>query len=842
MCSRPPIIRRTAITERRFAENTPMRVSHPSLPSTRWAAWAAQRPDSEHEQAAWRVIVGVVANLYLWSPLFGMQVEHAVVLLLIRVGAAVFVGTSLTLLVHVLLRSGPNPARRYLGMFLDLGTASLIVATGGEGATPLIAVYLWVTVGNGFRYGRSYLFASTTASLAGFGLAVMVNPYWSSHITLAASTALILFLIPAYSASLIEKLNRAVQQARQASEAKSRFISNMSHELRTPLNGVIGSADLLGQTRLDPEQHELLSLLHGSAQSLLELIEEVLDISKIEAGHLSLEHASFDLHQLFSDTARLFTVPAEAKGLRLDLLIDPTVPAQVIGDAAHLRQVLTNLLSNAVKFTEHGSVTLIVDALEIGGAQTRVRCTVSDTGIGISQADLPHIFERFRQADDGATRKYGGTGLGTAISRNLIELMGGHIDADSKPGQGSRFWFELPLQQDRQAEPQCLALDVVWILAEDPDAELLEKLLVAEVREVRRVTGRLPSHDHDQRVALIADLTLLAADAPNAELPTLGLNANTLRALEYPPGLMTVLPRYWAPQTLRNALHIVATPYARRQIAQTESAGEDAWAGSPLKLLVAEDNAVNRRLLERILINAGHRVELVEDGEAALDCLEDALEAFDAIILDMNMPRRNGIEVAKALRFLHPDNDTPLIMLSADATTETIDESRRAGFDAYLTKPVEAKRLLKLLQDLHRAKQPQEATSPVARTRIEQAPPLVDHNVIKNLELLGSDRNFVVQLVQDYLEDGQPQLERMLKAGKALEAFELRDAAHALRSSSAELGCQRLTSLCGQVERLKDYEVGSPQTSRLLEQVNRTFTLTRGELMQHLSGHAVASH
>ncbi|WP_455383792.1 ATP-binding protein [Acidihalobacter prosperus] len=819
-----------------------MRVSRPSLPSTRWAEWAAQRPDSEHEQAAWRVIIGSVVALYLWSPFFAMQAPGSSAVPYIRYGITLFVLVSGGLFINVLLRAGPAPARRYVGMALDLGTTSIFMATGGAGSIPLIAVYLWVTVGNGFRYGHSYLFASTTVSLVGFGLAVMVNPYWSDHMTLAASTALILFLIPAYSASLIEKLNRAVQQARQASEAKSRFISNMSHELRTPLNGVIGSADLLGQTRLDPEQRELLSLLHGSAQSLLELIEEVLDISKIESGHLSIERAPFDLHQLFSDTARLFTVPAEAKGLRLDLLIDPNVPARVVGDAAHLRQVLTNLLSNAVKFTESGSVTVTVDAPEIGGAQTRLRCTVSDTGIGISEEALPDIFERFRQADDGTTRKYGGTGLGTAISKNLVELMGGHIDVDSSPGQGSRFWFELPIQQDRQAETQRLALDEVWILADETDAGLLEKLVGAHVPKVRRVAGRMPSGGYDQRVALVADVAMLADYAPNAELPIIGLNANTRQALEYPPGLMTILPGYWSPQTLLSALHIVATPYARRQIAQAGSSGEEDVPGVPLKLLVAEDNAVNRRLLERILINAGHRVELVEDGEAALDCLDDAPEAFDGIILDMNMPRRNGIDVAKALRFLHPDSRTPLIMLSADATTETIDESRRAGFDAYLTKPVEAKRLLKLLQELHKKQgQPRESASPVARTRIEQAPPLLDHNVIKNLELLGSDHNFVVRLVQDYLEDGQPQLERMLKAGKALDVFELRDAAHALRSSSAELGCQRLTSLCGQAERLKDYEVGSPQTSRLLEQIDRAFTLTRGELMQHLSGHAVAS-
>lgn len=788
----------------------------------------------------WRVVIGAVVALYLWSPLFARQASGFGAVPYIRYGITAFVCVSAILLARVLMRSGPSPSRRYVAMALDLGTTSIFMATGGAGSLPLVVVYLWVSVGNGFRYGRSYLFVSTFFSLLGFGLAIRVNPYWVGRDTLAVSTALILFLIPVYSSSLIGKLNRAVQQARQASEAKSRFISNMSHELRTPLNGVIGSADLLGQTQLDPEQRELLGLLHGSAQSLLELIEEVLDISKIESGHLSIARELFDLHQLLSDTARLFSVPAEAKGLRLDLLIDSQLPAQVLGDPVHLRQVLTNLLSNAVKFTERGSICITADALEDSDGQPRLRCTVSDTGIGIAEAALPHVFERFRQADEGTTRKYGGTGLGTAISKNLVELMGGHIEVNSLPGKGSRFWFDLPLQPaTRGTEPE-IALDEVWLLADEATASQLQALLTGHVH-VRRIVDGMPFHDRTRRIALIADLRLLQDAGITTELPTVGLGVHSKSALEHSPGVMTFLPVRWDAQTLLSALHVTATPYVRYQASQTDAVEADAIKGVSLKVLVAEDNAVNRRILEHILVNAGHRVEVVEDGEAALDRLEDAGDAFDAIILDMNMPRRNGMDVAKALKFLRPDGRTPLIMLSADATTETIEESRRAGFDAYLTKPVEARRLLKLLQELHGKREVPPSAQPVARTRIEQAPPLLDLNVIKNLELLGSDRDFVARLVQDFLEDGQPQIDRLLVAGRENDLFELRDAAHALRSSAAELGCRRLMTLCGEVERMKDYEIGSPQTRKRLEQVERTFGLTRTELMRHLNEHAVAS-
>ncbi|APZ41729.1 ATP-binding protein [Acidihalobacter ferrooxydans] len=807
--------------------------------ASRWTQWLAKRPDTEHEQAIWRIVVGGVAGLYFWSPFFAFQAPDRMALDFIRNGILIFISSALVLLIHVALREGPNPARRYIGMTLDLATTSIGMAVGGAGAFPLLAVYLWVIVGNGFRYGRSYLFFATVIALAGYTTASFYNHTWTTNFALFSSTVVVLLVIPFYSSSLIAKLHRAVQQARQASEAKSRFISNMSHELRTPLNGVIGSADLIGQTRLDPEQRELLSLLTGSAHSLLGLIEEVLDISKIEAGHLTIKQAPFDLYQLLHDTARLLTVPAQAKGLRLDLMIDPAIPPRMIGDAQHFRQALTNLLSNSVKFTECGGITLTIDLLEINGEQIRLRCTVADTGIGISETDLPLVFERFRQADEGSTRKFGGTGLGTAITKNLIELMGGQIHVESRVGHGSRFWFELPLQCDQQhKEPPAVALDTVWLMTGPEEAKLLYPLLSEHVPSVKQVSGPIPSHIQGQRIALIADLALISQQAPDTELPVIGLSASGKHTEPYhPPGLMTMLPSIWSPQMLLNALQIVATPYTRMPALHATDADQTMTAGVALNVLVAEDNAVNRRLVERILLNAGHTVTLVEDGESALDLIGEDPQRFEAVILDMHMPKRSGMEVAKALRFTHSDIRTPLIMLSADATTSTIENSRRAGFDAYLTKPIDAARLLKLLQELHNNRpQPNDA---LAKTRIEQAPPLLNPNVLRNLELLGSDQHFVVRLVQDYVEDARPQLARMRTAYHAQDFSAWRNAAHALRGSSAELGCDRLVMLCGNAERLKNYEIGAPQTHRLLEQIDRAFRLTHAELLQFINGHLI---
>ena len=267
-------------------------------------------------------------------------------------------------------------------------------------------------------------------------------------------------ILPGYAAFLLRRLHAETERAEAANRAKSDFLANMSHEIRTPLNGIIGLSDLLGTCQLGPQEREYAEAIHSSGRSLLELIEGVLDISRIEAGKLSTQQVPFDLHALLGTVLRMFAPQAEERGLRLSSQIAPETPYALIGDPGHVRQVLINLVGNAIKFTEAGSVDLRCHPLRDASGRVLIRFQVLDTGIGIPLEAQAQVFEKFTQADQSVTRRFGGSGLGTTIAKNLVELMGGRIGFDSTPGVGTRFWFDLEFARQADAgaaqEPQGL--------------------------------------------------------------------------------------------------------------------------------------------------------------------------------------------------------------------------------------------------------------------------------------------------------------------------------------------------------------------------------------------------
>ena len=433
------------------------------------------RPDSEHGQAFTRVAVVTVILVYLLGVTSGATVRNEplqLVFLFFAIEAVVGIG----LIIGIALRPGVSHPRRVVGMVADYAMMGAAMHVLGESLAPVYVVLMWVTIGNGLRFGERYLVAAILLASASFLGVILTTDYWLQNQTLGWGLLLGLTAIPAYLTSLLRALTRATEEAKRANEAKSRFLANMSHEFRTPLNGIVGMSDLLTTTRLSKEQRECTEVIQTSAKALLALVEDVLDISAIEAGKLKHNVEDFRLREMTRSVQVMLQPLATSKGLGFSVVVSERVPDDLHGDVDHLRQILVNLLNNAIKFTDLGRVVL-----EVGLAPPRprdlaqaradsepapplmLRFSVRDTGIGIPVAAQRRLFEAFEQVDSAKTRRHGGTGLGTTIAKGLAESMGGRLGFESEEGVGSHFWVELPyrLAEGRRVAPVAIPANVI---------------------------------------------------------------------------------------------------------------------------------------------------------------------------------------------------------------------------------------------------------------------------------------------------------------------------------------------------------------------------------------------
>jgi signal transduction histidine kinase/DNA-binding response OmpR family regulator len=529
---------------------------------------------------------------------------------------------------------------------------------------------------------------------------------------------------------LVRRMRQMKAAAESATRAKSEFLTNMSHEVRTPLNGIIGMADLLMTTRLDDEQRDFTNTMKGSAEVLLALINDVLDFSKVEAGKLTLESIDYDLLEVVEWSVHILACKAEEKELQLRSFIGPDLPVHLRGDPSRLRQVLLNLLSNAIKFTPRGTVEIHVSASG-NEQQALLRFEVRDTGIGLDEESLGRLFKPFSQADGSIARRYGGTGLGLSICRRIVELMGGSIGATSVPGQGSTFWFEIPRilanrSDGRIAAPPATAAAgsgsrparVLIVDNAEGDRKVLRHHLLRSnipFEEAMNASSALDLWkqaiaDGQPFDAALIDLRLPEIDGIDLGRRLLQRHTGSSRPRLYlviaardresnrlalEAGFTGSLTR---PLHESAVLRALVPGYGAVDPAESEPQPGGANTSPRRKILVAEDNPVNQKVISRMLDRLGLDFDLVPNGRLALEA--HAKQRYDAVLMDCQMPVMDGFEATAAIRAQSDGvhSRVPIIALTASALQGDQERCLAAGMDDYLAKPVDLARLDQVLR------------------------------------------------------------------------------------------------------------------------------------------------